>query len=82
MRTLLKKLKYILWAALYAFAIFNITRLIYHDLAGEDVLIATILNIVMIVFFVILEKIEGYIIKKLHEESGKEKSSIKNKMRT
>ena len=59
-----RKLSYIFWAMLYAFGIYNLTGLIFN-FAYPSTALAIILNMSLIFLFVIAEKIELHIAKKI-----------------
>ncbi|MCL2565638.1 MAG: hypothetical protein FWE24_07505 [Defluviitaleaceae bacterium] len=80
MKLIIKKLKYIIWAVLYAYGIFTITQIIYVNFAEGDILTATVLNMVLIIFFIIWEKVEMYILHKFQEQGEQGKPSLKKKI--
>ena len=59
-----RKLAYTFWSVLYAYGIFFITTII-SNFAGDRTSFAVILNIVMIIVFVIVEKIEEFMLRKV-----------------
>ena len=78
--TIKKKISYIFSSAIYAFGIFMLTRLIYYVITDRNVLAATIGNIILIIYFVITEKIEEYIFLKIKSKSENTKISILKKV--
>jgi len=76
MKWLTTWVKYLLWAALYGLAHLSLTQTIFWEIASEDVLVASMLNAGYIVVFIILEKVEIYILKRVkarnaHKEPGR-----------
>ena len=65
MKTLLKWFKYVAGAALYAFGHWALTETIFWGVADGDVLTASLLNAGYIIVFVLLEKVEIYVCKKV-----------------
>lgn len=60
-----KKVGYVLWAALFAYGIYSLTIVIFFNIAEQNAFYATIGNIVLIIIFVITEKVEKYIYRKV-----------------
>ena len=77
MRVFKKKVSYIFESALYAYGIFMITVLIYGNWANEDVFLATVMNMVLIVGFVVLEVIERYVFDRVLGENREVTSVFK-----
>ena len=75
-----KKVSYIFSSALYAFGIFMLTRLIYYIITGENVLAATIGNIILIIYFVVTEKIEEHILSIIKSKPENNKTNILRKV--
>ena len=65
MKTVKQSVSYIFSASFYAFGIYGITSAIYFLVADRNVLVATIWNMAMIIYFIILEKVEYYFYNKL-----------------
>jgi len=60
MITLKKKAIFVFSAILFAYALYEVTLTIYFTFANQDVFVATIWNFGLIVFFIIIEKIEYF----------------------
>jgi len=80
MRIFLKKVKYIIWSVFYAYGIFQITQIIYYNIAERDVLMATVLNMVLIIILVVSEKVEFYILRLFQEKGERGNPSLKKKI--
>ena len=71
-----KKLAYFLSALWYAFVFFYWTMFMFENVAGRNVLYATIWNTAVIVFFVISEKLEDYIYLRVKRKSEDDRPGI------
>ena len=68
-----KRVIYFLWAFVCAFSFFLFSYgLIFNFLANGEIAAASLLNSVAIIFFLILEKVEGYYSKRYKERLKKE----------
>ncbi|MCL2403964.1 MAG: hypothetical protein FWC92_00315 [Defluviitaleaceae bacterium] len=76
MKILLKKVKYIVWAILYALGHWSLTQTIFWGVANMNVLVASVLNAGYIVAFIFLEKIEIYIYKKIKVKNTGRKPGV------
>ena len=60
-----KKIIYILFSILYAWGFFWLSMVVYSNIAGRNVLLASILNLVLIFIFVIMNKLEDLFLRKI-----------------
>lgn len=65
MKLLRKKVTYLIWAIIYALGHWTLSQNIFWGVADRDVMIATFWNAGFIVFFVLLEKFEIIIARKI-----------------
>ena len=65
MRMLKEKISAFFWAALVAYGLYGLSILIYLNTLAHGLLVATFLNFAMIIFFIVLEKVETYFADKL-----------------
>lgn len=79
MHMLKKKALFVISAALYAFWYFFLTQVIYSNVHGHMVS-AVIWNMLLILFFVISEKGEDYLLKKIKPKNETEKVNIFRKI--
>jgi len=70
-----KKAIYIFWAVVYAIGVFYITVFIFN-VAGGNVLVAAIWNMVYIIIFLIIERIDYFILKKIKSKDDNKKATI------
>ena len=75
MRMLKKKALFVISAAFYAFWYFYLTQVIYSNVDGH-IVSAVILNMLLILLFVISEKIENYFLKKIKSKETTEKPGV------
>jgi len=77
MKMLKKRILYIVMSAAYAFWLYIITQNIFFN--TRSVLAATIGNMLMIIFFIISEKVENYMLAKLiaKKDAGKKLNIFK-----
>jgi len=77
MKLIRKKVKYMIWATIYALGHWSLTQSIFWGMANMNVLVASLLNAGYIVLFIVLEKIEIYICKKIKaRNTGREPGLI------
>jgi len=65
MKLLRKKITYLIWAIVYALGHWTLSQNIFWGIANRDVMVATFWNAGFIVFFVLLEKFEIIIARKI-----------------
>ncbi|MDR0767504.1 MAG: hypothetical protein LBE57_03540 [Methanosarcinales archaeon] len=63
----------IFWTVLLAYWIFGITGFIYFRIADQNVLTATILNFALIIFLLLIDKVETYILNKIRPKVDKKR---------
>ena len=80
MYTLKRKMIYFIGAALFAYAYYGLTALIFFVITDENLLIATVLNAILIILFVIIDKLEVYIYIKLKTQAEAKQLSLPKKI--
>ena len=76
MHTFKKKATFFIVAAAFAYAYFGFTAYVYFSLTDRNPLYSTIINAVVIIFFVIMEKIEDTVYIRLKQERAAAKLSL------
>jgi len=76
MKLLRKKVTYFVWAIIYASGHWALSQNIFWGLADRDVMVATFWNAGFIVFFVLLEKFEIFIARKIHVRYADKESGL------
>jgi hypothetical protein len=80
MQGLKKKVIYITWAVLFGFGFFLLTTNVFFNYAGGNAVAATIMNTLLITFFVILDKVQIYIYNRARANNIGKKPTILGKI--
>ena len=75
-----KKVGKFIWAVWFALGHYALTAIIFNSLARQSLMAVTVLNFALIVFFLVLEKVENSLVFKLKASEQKSKPSFYKKI--
>ena len=74
------KLMYFIQTLVFALVYLFVTYVIFYSIVNEDLFYATIINTILIIILIIMERIENSTVRKLRSESGTKKLGCLSKI--
>ena len=75
-----KKVSKFIWAVWFALGHYALTAIVFNSMAGRSLIAVTVLNFALIIFFLVLEKVENYFVIKIKAREQKKKPSVFTKI--